>query len=320
MTTLITGGCGLVGIHVAKAVGEVGERVICVDTRSRPAFADAILDRASDMVTFVRGDVLDIQHLIALVDKNNVEGIVHAAAVVHERMFRRDPAHSFAINVLGTVNVLEAARQRQLRRVIYTSSGTIYGPRNAQTPVSEDSANPQNLYGESKYIGERVLDRYRAVYGLDALAVRVSTAYGPGKPWHPDRYPLQQLLGEAMHGNRYRMDEGGTYSRDFTYISDTALGICLAYRAPKPKHTVYNVAAGKSHTLAAVASTLNELFPRAHIEVGSGRFENDFALSGSLRGPLDISRARDDLGFCPKFDLRQGLEAYAKFLQRYPVE
>ena len=318
MTVLVTGGSGLIGIHVAKALSDTGERVVCVDIKSKPPYADHILEQAVDAITFVEGDVLDIDWLTTLAAKCEVQGIVHAAAVVNENVFRADPARGFKVNLLGTLNVLEIARRNHVRRVVFTSSATVYGPRDSISSIAEEPPAPQSLYAESKHMGERMLERYREVYGVRALVVRVSTAYGPGKPWNPERYPLQRMLWEAMRGAHYYMAEGADYLRDFTYISDTALGVCLAYQSASPKYGVYNIAAGTSFSLSEVAQTLNELFPHAHIEVGPGRFDGDFALSGSLRGPLDISRARGDLDFVPQFDLSRGLQEYGKFLMRFP--
>lgn len=320
MSVLITGGGGLVGIHVAKALGSLGERVICVDVNPLPPHAAYILDGVADQVTYIRGDILERGFVAETIDRNRIEGVVHAAAIVNERVFREDPARGFETNCVGTLNVLEAARQLGLRRVVYASSATVYGPRASSSPIPEEQPTPESLYAESKYIGERLLERYRSVYRIDALIVRISTAYGPGKPWKPERYPLQRLLWEAMRGNHFRMAEGGDYLRDFTFISDTALGVCLAYRAVSPGHSIYNIASGASHTLAEVASVLNALFPSADIEIGPGRFENDFALAGSLRGPLDIRRAAEDLGFRPRFGLKKGLEAYATFLRQHPPQ
>jgi len=311
----VTGGSGLVGIHTARRLAEIGQSVICYNRRGKPWHADAILGEYSSKVIFAQGNILDFKRMCDLVLAHQIEGIIHVAATVNERVVRKDPLMATKINVNGTANVLEIARLFKLTRVVYTSSATIYGRRNDFAPIKETEINPQNFYSETKYIGERMIEKYRNIFAVDTIIVRISSAYGPGKVWDTRQYPLQRLCWEAMQGNYFKMPEGGEYQRDFTYVRDTASGVCLAYQVQNPKYSIYNVACGRTYTLFDVAETLNKIFPHSKIEIGLGQFDNDFALRGSLRGPLDIQRSKEDFGFKPEYTLESGLKEYIDFLQ-----
>jgi nucleoside-diphosphate-sugar epimerase len=316
MTVLVTGGSGLVGIHTAEKFAESGQNVICYNTSGRPWYAGQILAKNVSKVNFIKGDIQDFKRLKKIVIEHKIKGIIHAAAVVNEKSVRKDPLKAIHVNIIGTANVLEIAKLCKLKRVVYTSSGTIYGRRVDMAPIKEEEVNPQNFYSETKYSGEGLLEKYRNIFSVDALTVRVSSAYGPGKPWDTKRYPLQQLCWEAIKGRHFKMHEGGEYERDFTYIKDVALGIFLAYHSQDPKYTVYNICCGKTYSLSDVVNSLNIIVPGSKIKIGSGRFDKDFALSGSFRGPLDIQRAQEDLGFYPECSLETGLSEYVDFIQK----
>ncbi|HAT36657.1 MAG TPA: hypothetical protein DCS82_13165 [Rhodospirillaceae bacterium] len=317
MTILITGGAGLVGLYTARRFAEDGQNPICLDRVPRPAHAAYILgDKAKD-IPHEQGDVLDFESLSDLVREHKVEGIIHAAAVVNEYVFLDDPLLGIRVNTIGTANMLELTRQHDLRRVIFCSSGTMYGP-NAGQPLVEGDEDPKGFYAETKNISERLMHQYRDKFGVQSIALRISAVYGPGKVWNMDNYPLQRLCYHALQGEPYEMTEGGDYKRDFTYGADAALGLLLAYGKEDPAYNEYNISVGKLISVAEVGDALNRIVPGADLTVGSGAFESHVALSGSLRGELDITRAREDLGFKPEYDLDKGLSAYTDYLRAHP--
>jgi UDP-glucuronate 4-epimerase len=316
MAVLVTGGSGLVGIHTAKKFIDNGQKVTCFDIAGKPWYAASLLGKAVSKVKFIKGDIRNFKRLQEVVIKQNITGVIHAAAVVNEKNVRKDPLKAIHANILGTANILEIARLYKLERVVYISSGTVYGRRTDPTPIREEEVNPQNIYSETKYSGERLLEKYRSVYSVDSLTVRISSAYGPGKPWDTKKYPIQRLCWEAINGRHFKMPEGGEYERDFTYIKDVTLGIFLAYYSKAPKHSVYNICCGRTYSLSDVVYNLNKILPDSKLEIGAGRFEKDFALSGSLRGPLDTQRAQEEWGFSPEYSLESGLRDYINFIQK----
>jgi nucleoside-diphosphate-sugar epimerase len=121
-----------------------------------------------------------------------------------------------------------------------------------------------------------------------------------------------------MKGSTYTLPDGGDYARDFTYAPDAAKGIYLAYSRAAKESRRFNIASGQLFTLREVAEALNRIYPAARLSVAPGRFEGHVSLAGSARGPLDISKAKAELGFCPGFSLIEGLRAYTSFLQSHP--
>jgi len=317
VTILITGGAGLIGLYTAQRFAKQGKSVVCIDLLNRPAHAAYILGDAAPDIPHLQADVLDLDKLTKIVLDHQVQGIIHAAAVVNENVFLANPLIGVKVNIIGTANMLELARQHDLQRVVFCSSGTIYGP-SAGKPLVEGDEDPKGFYAETKNISERLMNQYREKYGTDSVSARISSVYGPGKTWNVEHYPMQKLCFHALNGKNFEMREGGDYVRDFTYGSDAALGIALAYGKEKLAHTAYNIAVGKLFSVTEVADILNNIVPGAALTVGSGSFEGNMALAGSLRGALDITRARGDLGFEPEFELEKGLGAYIEYLQAHP--
>jgi len=318
MRVLISGGCGLVGIHAARCFAANGWDVVCLDRNAPGAIHQVILADESRRVRFVRGDICNLEALPAILEAEPVDGVVHSAALINEAYSRGHPLETHSVNVQGTATVAEAVRRKGIERLVFTSSATVYGPRPDGAPIREDETGPAHVYGYSKYLAEKWLECYAGVYGLHCTIVRLSSVFGPGKAFNPDRYPKQRLCAEAIRGSTYRLPEGGDYARDFTYAPDVGRGIYQAYtRAPRGSGP-YNIASGRLFTLREVADTLNGLFPDANLSAGAGRFEGSVSLSGSGRGPLDISRVRETLGFDPSHSLEDGLREYTDFLRTHP--
>jgi nucleoside-diphosphate-sugar epimerase len=211
--------------------------------------------------------------------------------------------------------VLEVAREAEMRRVVYLGSASEYGRRADLQPISEEETQPQGMYAETKFLGHRLGQRYRQLFGLDVITVRVSSAYGPNTRFNPFRKLvgntlLAQLCRSAALGEAITLDGGGDYPRDWTYAEDTAQGICLVYKAGALRHTTYNIASGRSYTVGEVVDALRRVAPDACVSVGAGRWEDDPYQALNLRGPLDITRAREELGFARRYELDDGLRAY----------
>jgi UDP-glucose 4-epimerase len=179
----------------------------------------------------------------------------------------------------------------------------------------EEETNPQGVYAETKFLGYRLGQRYRDVFDLDVITVRVSSVYGPNTRFNPFRNLvgntlIAHLCRSAANGQAVQLAGGGDYPRDWTYAADAAHGISLALRAAAPRHVTYNIAGGRSYTVRDVVDALRRVAPHASVSVGPGQWDDDPYQSLNLRGPLDISRARDDLGYEPRYALEDGLRAY----------
>jgi len=321
MTVLVTGGSGVLGLHVVRAMAAHGEFVVAYSTSGAPPGADVVLGDFASRVEFVQGDIRDLDRLRETAGRNKVRGIIHSAALTGEAQARARPHDVFAVNVAGTANVLEVARLAKMRRVVYIGSASEYGRRTDLLPIGEDEINVEGLYAESKFLGHRLGQRYREVYGLDVITVRVSSAYGPGTRFNAFRKLvgntlIAHLCRSVAMGESVVLEGGGDYPRGWTYASDTAAGVRLAYQTESLRHSVYNVASGEIYTVAKVVEAVRRIEPRAKIEISPGQWDDDPFQAGNLRGPLDITRAREDLEFRPAYDLEAGLREYIAWWRR----
>lgn len=321
MAVMVTGGSGILGLHVARALAGRGEEVVAYSTTGTPPSAEVVLGDVAPRVVFVRGDIRDFEQLRETAERCKVSGIIHTAALTGEAQARARPHEVFAVNVGGTANVLELARLGKMRRVVYIGSASEYGRRPDLRPIGEDEVNVEGLYAETKFLGHRLGQRYREIFGLDVLTVRVSSVYGPNTRFNPFR----GLVGNTLIAHLCRavalseavtLEGGGDYPRGWTYAADAAEGACLAYYAEAPRHTVYNIASGRLYTVAEVVDAIRRVEPHGNIRIGPGRWDDDPFQAGNLRGPLNISRACQDLGYAPAYELEGGLREYIAWWRR----
>jgi UDP-glucose 4-epimerase len=323
MAVLVTGASGVVGIHVARAFAQHGLPVVAFSTNGRTPWAASILDELGARVRSVEGDVRDLDAIVSAIRDHDVDGIVHAAGLTGEAQARARPTDVVAVNVVGTANVLEAARQCGVRRVVYFGSSAEYGRRPDLAPIGEDEVDVEGLYAETKYLGHRLARRYASVFGLETVTVRLNSVYGPGTRFNAYRglvgnTLIAYLTRAVARGERVALEGGADYPRGWTSATDVAAGTLLVYLKERPAHDVYNLASGRLYTVGDVVAALRRVAPEADVEVGPGAWEGDPFQSGDLRGPLDITRARTDLGFEPRVDLEEGLRDYVAWWRTVP--
>jgi nucleoside-diphosphate-sugar epimerase len=319
MKAIVTG-AGLVGIHVAHAFGLAGYEVILVSRSGIPSMARQYLSSGGK----VHGETIDICNMELLRNiwpPDTVDCIVHTAAITGEAAAKKRPNDIIGTNVMGTANLLEVARESRVRRFIYVSSSAVYGKRADMKPIIEDEVNPGGLYGETKWMGEVLGKRYADLYGMDFMVVRISSVYGPYQRSLPTRglvgYPLiEYLVKKALKSEPVTLDAGGQYFRGYTYVKDVAQGILLLASIKGPlRHSTYNIASGQAYSVDELARSIELLVPGSKINVGKGQWDNDPFQQGSLRGPLDITRARQELNFLPEYDLRKGLGEFIDWVK-----
>jgi UDP-glucose 4-epimerase len=246
---------------------------------------------------------------------------VHTAAFVGA-VSQANPALSVEVNVMGTVNVLEAARLFDVRRVVYTSAKGVYGPTVGEyghptyKPMPEDlPKNPKRIYDAAKLMGEHLCIYYQGNMGVDTVVLRFATTYGPGKTARHGKMGVTSAIVEApAAGQPFRLAQGGDEKDDFVYNKDSARGIYLATIAENPKSRIYNIGTGVGLTLNDFARVLRRHLPGADIEIGSGL--NFLGMPYPASGVYDISRAGSELGYRPQYDLERGIADYLDSLAR----
>jgi nucleoside-diphosphate-sugar epimerase len=321
MATLVTGGTGFVGSNIVRTLAQRGHRVVCFDLVPPNDLLTRYVQPWADKVTFLQGDVLAPGDLEKTED-HGIDKIVHAAVftgVLPEVEASRSRS-IVEINVMGTANLLELARRIKPQRFLYVSSGAVYGTRPGQEEVLREDTDlhPHTLYESTKYTSELLTRRFGEMHGFQTSATRLSSPYGPMERvtgHRANQSVLKDLTGRMMRGDPIAVSNRGL-GRDYTYVADTAAGICSVLDAANPSHFAYNVSTGRWLNLGDVIDALNELRPGVQVVEASPGDENDVSLGGS-RSRMDVSRLRDDIGFTAEYDLTAGLTAYLQWREEF---
>ncbi len=296
MQVLVTGGAGFLGSALVRRLIERGHSVRVLDDLS--AGDPARLPQAA---SFMRGDVNDQPRLWTLLQ--GVECVYHLAARVSVPESVRYPREYNAVNVGGTVSVLEAMRDVGVRRLVFASSGAIYGNQPVQ-PLREDlPPDPTSPYAVSKLAAEHYISTIGRLWGVETVCLRIFNAYGPGQQLpvtHPPVIPhfLRQVLGRGslvVHGS-------GEQTRDFVYVDDVVEALIAAATAPNVDRRVINVGSG---TETSVNDLVRQIEAITGLEAHVLRVPSED--SGVSRMCADLTLARELLGWSPRVFLSEGL-------------
>jgi nucleoside-diphosphate-sugar epimerase len=318
-TVLVTGGLGFIGGYVVRELAEQKRDVVAL-SRGVTTSADMRFVLRNSRFAIERGNVEDLDALVALFERIRPEQVVHSASNVEVNELFHDPYQAFRTNVTGTLNVLEAARRTDVRRVVDMSSiGVLpairYQPIDANHPVLLAREGPgSGAYGAAKASGELFAFAYQRAYGLDVRIVRPSAVYGFGMQRHSANY-MKQFVEPAVRGEAVRVPSGGRLPRDYTHVIDVARLAVAILEAPPDADRVFYAATGEPLVTAAeVAQMVRELVPGADIAITDALSEED-RLEMGFRGVLSIENARHQLGWTPLYSsVRDGI---AEYIGRY---
>lgn len=317
MKVLITGGMGVMGAETSRKFVREGHRPV-VFARHRD---DSLVHDIIDDIDFEAGDILDWPRLADVMKRHKVTHVVHAAAFVGA-VSAANPPLSIQVNVMGLVNVLEAARLLDVKRVVFTSAKGIYGPCIGEygpphyKPMPEDMPkDPQRIYDSAKLMGEQTAIYYAKNMGLDVAVLRFATTYGPGKTArHGKMGVTSQIVENPFLGLPFHHPEGGDAKDDFIYNKDSAVGIYLATIADKVPSRIYNIGSGIGSTLNDLAVAIRKRIPTADIKIGPGL--NFLGMPYNPHGIYDVTRARNELGFKAEYDVDRAIGDYLDSLAR----
>lgn len=309
---LITGGCGFIGAALAaRLIGE-GQAVRALDNLSASR-AEALPGERWNRVEAgtIKEDWAGAELMVADIrDANAVSAaacgadvIVHLAANTGVLPSVQAPLMDCEVNVIGTLNCLEAARDCAVRRFVLASSGAPLGK--VQPPLREDSApRPISPYGASKLAGEGYCSAYHGTFGVDTVALRFGNVYGPGSDHKQSviaKYIRRALAGEPLH-----IYGDGSQTRDFIYIDDIVDALTRAATTPGIGGELFQIASSREHTVSEVALTISRL-----VETRCGQhviIDHTDALPFEVRRNYsDITKARAMMGFQPRTEFETGL-------------
>jgi UDP-glucose 4-epimerase len=306
MRALVTGGAGFIGSHLVEALLDRGDEVAVVDdlsTGKRENLTGA-LARGADLHEI---DIREGARLRETVAAARPDIVFHLAAQMDVRKSIEDPAWDAGINVVGTINVLEASRLARVSRVVNTSTGgAIYGETDVMPTPESVPPRPMSAYGQSKFCAEAYCGWYERLYGLSSVTLRYGNIYGPRQDPHGEAGVVAIFCGRLIAGERPKIFGDGRQTRDYAYVGDV-VAANLAAAAHPEAHGAYNVGTGVEASVLEVVAALREA-----AGIGEGEFEPEFApaRAGELqRSSLDVTRARAELGFSAETDLVSGLRS-----------
>jgi UDP-glucose 4-epimerase len=306
MNFLITGAAGFLGSALANQLIKEGHQVRGLDDLSTGE-PQALLED----VHFTRGDVNDRPKLWTLLQ--DVDCVYHLAARVSVSESLLYPREYNAVNVGGTVSLMEAMRDVGVGRVVFISSGAVYGDQQAQ-PLREDAPPaPHSPYAVSKLAAEYYVRTIGALWGIETVSLRVFNAYGPGQHLPPSHPPvIPNFIRQGLRGGSLVVHGDGNQTRDFIFVNDVVRAMASAASAKTINQLVINVGSGKETSVRTVAQKVLEITGNKAELLFTPR--ND---PGVSRMCADISLAGEKLDYQPRYDLDEGLQLTLELDERF---
>jgi UDP-glucuronate 4-epimerase len=312
-TVLVTGGAGFIGSHLVDRLLVQEYNVINVDNFD-PYYDRSIKEqnisehRKNDHYRLVEEDIRNLSALRQEIAED-IDVIVHLAAKAGVRPSVKDPIGFQEVNVMGTQNMLELARQKGVKQFVFASSSSVYGT-NENVPWSEDDhvLKPISPYASTKVSGELMGHVYSELYDIRFLALRFFTVYGPRQ--RPD-LAIHKFLRLMSNGKQITLYGDGSSRRDYTYIDDIIDGVMAAIDYDKSSYEIINIGNNRTVQLLELVEAIEEASGieanRTHGPEIPGDVEQTWA---------DVSRAKELLGYSPNYDLEKGLKNFAEWYKQ----
>ena len=299
MRYLVTGGAGFIGSNTVDELVRRGHSVVVLDDLS--SGKEDNLTEARNKITFIKGSITDIE--IVRKAMHEAEYVLHLAARTSVPRSVKDPIETNKINIDGTVNVLVAARDAKVKRVVFAASSSAYGETPTLPKLETMQPAPISPYGVTKLAGELYAQTFGRCYGLENVSLRYFNIFGPRQdPDSPYSGVLAKFCTAFLEDSQPVIFGDGEQSRDFTYVENAVQANLLACEAPNASGKTFNVGTGSSFTLNQTLKLLGEICGR-HVEA-----KYDPPRDGDIRdSQADIAQARECLSYDPQVSFEEGL-------------
>lgn len=311
MSVAVIGGAGFIGSNLVDELMTQGFEVTVLDNLLDGKLENLARWKGNRKFEFVRGDIRDRDLVRRVCDHR--DWVFHLAAMARIQPSITDPHFALENNIMGTVNVLEACRLGEVKRLVYSASSSVTGDRGAELavrgqPVAESTnIDLKSPYAASKYFGEALIDLYNRLYGLSTCSLRYFNAFGPR---HQETGSYATVVAifrkQVREGKPITVVGDGTQRRDFTFVSDVVRANMFAAMNYSATGT-FNIGTGKNYSILEMAELVAPGHPVEFIPARKGEYQATLA---------DNSRAREVLGWKPEVSLKEGLEITDIFEKR----
>jgi nucleoside-diphosphate-sugar epimerase len=318
---IVTGGTGFVGSYVCRLLAQHGQSPLAIGIEPFSNETRFVLGDHADRIRYRACDICDPSALDDVCADGAIQAIVHVAGFVGHEPSLAAPARTYAINIGGTVNVLEAARKAGIRKVVIVGSNAAYHTK--QRPAFDEShpvtsitaGNPNAHYGTSKMAAEQIGLTYHSYHDMDVLVARITAVYG-----FPMRGPIfvKPMVEAAVRGETVAIPTGGAFARDYTYVEDSAAGIVAMLNTDTRalEQRVFNISRGQLVSASDIADIVRHVVPGAEVSVGTTLTALEEA-NVRQRAPLSSDAAKQAFGFVAQYSMEDGIRAYIATLRRY---
>ncbi|MBI3442967.1 MAG: NAD-dependent epimerase/dehydratase family protein [Candidatus Sungbacteria bacterium] len=297
MKSIVTGGAGFIGSHMVDALVGRGDEVHIIDN-----FSTGKREYVNSGAVLHEKDIRDFDSIAPIF--HGVSKVFHLAALARVQPSIKDPCTSHDVNSKGTTNVLVAARDAGVGRLVYSASSSAYGNQDTLPLHEEMEARPMSPYALQKYTGELSCRLFSQIYGIETVSLRYFNVYGPRQTTEADGVYATVIgifLGQRASGRAMTVVPDGTQSRDFTHVRDVVRANLFAAESPNVgKGEVINIGTGKTYAINEVAAVIGG--PTVWVEP---RLEPKRTL-------VDITKAKELLGWEPTVDFKEGIEELKK--------
>lgn len=299
MRYVVTGGAGFIGSNTVDELVRRGHSVVVLDDLS--SGKEENLAEVRNKITLIKGSITDIE--VVRKAMHEAEYVLHLAARTSVPKSVKDPIESNKVNVDGTLNVLVAARDAKVKRVVFAASSSAYGETPTLPKVESMVPQPISPYGVTKFVGELYAQTFGRCYGLDNVSLRYFNIFGPRQdPTSPYSGVLAKFCSAFLEDTTPVIFGDGEQTRDFTYVENAVQANLLACEAPNASGKIFNVGVGGRFSLNETIALLN----KASGKTLEPKYEP--ARDGDIRdSQADISQAREFLGYEPQVQFEEGL-------------
>jgi len=320
MTTLVTGGTGFVGLNLLEQLLGRGDEIACLAVNPLPTAAARDFAKLPGKLHVIRGDVTEAGSIDDAIARHRCRRIIHAAAITAgTARDESEPARVVEVNLLGTINALQAARKANIEQFVYPSTGGHFGEAglNVGHLLDEETDHPlpNSMYGISKYAAERTVLRLGALWSMDVRVGRVAVVYGR---WEYET-GVRDAMTTILQATRLAMTGGEAVfpklgPADWIYSVDIARALMTLLDAATTKHRLYHLAIESPFDMMAWCARLQERYPAFRYRESERSDECNIAPLAPFRVPFSGRRLREEFGFVPRFAIDAAFDDYLRWM------